>query len=142
MNNLSIVVPVFNEIKFLPKLFAELEEKFKNYEKIEVIFVNDGSTDGSKEKLSNYINNSKSKISKKVLNLNKNYGKGKAVREGIKISKGKYVLLLDSDLELDMIDAKEIYQITNENNDIKCIFGTRYLSGKLKKNKYFMFVIL
>ena len=49
----------------------------------------------------------------------------------------KYVLLQDADLELDLEDSKELYDIIRNNSDIKCIFGSRYLSGKLKKNNYF-----
>ena len=135
--NLSIVVPVYNEVKYISKLIDDLLDKFNNYTNIEVIFVNDGSTDGSTEKLKDFLKNNKSKIQIHLIDLDKNYGKGKAVREGINSSKGEYILLLDADLELDISDAKEIYEIIKNNDDIKCIFGSRYLSGKLKKNKYF-----
>ena len=43
----------------------------------------------------------------------------------------------DADLELDTKDAKEMYEMIINNKEIKCIFGSRYLSGKLKKNNYF-----
>ena len=43
----------------------------------------------------------------------------------------------DADLELDTKDASEMYQMIKNNNEIKCIFGSRYMSGKLKKNNYF-----
>ena len=43
---LSIVIPVFNEINFLDKLFDQIKKYF-NKENIEIIFVDDGSTDGS-----------------------------------------------------------------------------------------------
>ena len=44
--NLSLIIPVFNEKKFLPKLFDEIKNHFNDY-KNEVIFIDDGSTDGS-----------------------------------------------------------------------------------------------
>ena len=62
---------------------------------------------------------------------------GEAVIIGIKNSCGEYVLLQDADLELDMKDSLEMYQMIQANDEIKCIFGSRYLSGKLKKNNYF-----
>ena len=46
--------------------------------------------------------------------------------------------LQDADLELDIKDSKEIYEIIKNDNTIKCIFGSRYLSGKLKKHNYFV----
>ena len=46
-------------------------------------------------------------------------------------------MLHDADLELDLRDSFEMYEMIKNNNDIKCIFGSRFLSGKLKKNNYF-----
>ena len=49
-----------------------------------------------------------------------------------------YILLQDADLELDVKDSKEIYEIIKSDKRYKCIFGSRYLSGKLKKHNYFI----
>ena len=133
---LSIVIPVYNEINFLSKLFEQIESYF-NEENIEIIVVDDGSTDGS----SNFLNELKKKNNYKFLfkliKLDINSGKGKAIQTGIKNSKGEYILLQDADLELDIKDAKEMFDMITKNKEIKCIFGSRYLSGKLKKNNYF-----
>ncbi len=134
--NLSIVIPVFNEEKYISKLFEDIK-KFFNEENVEVIVINDGSTDNSINILEN-LNNKKYLFNLKLLNLSKNTGKGNAVREGINKSNGKYVLLQDADLELDIKDSREIYEIIKNDNSIKCIFGSRYLSGKLKKHNYFV----
>ena len=134
--NLSIVIPVFNEEKYLNKLFFDIEYFF-NEEDIEVIVVNDGSDDQSKLILEEFKKKSY-KFNYKLINLDKNSGKGYAVREGTKNSTGKYILLQDADLELDIRDSKEIYEIIKNNESIKCIFGSRYLSGKLKKHSYFI----
>ena len=136
MINLSIIIPVFNESNYLMSLFSDLDKYF-NDKATEIVFINDGSTDNSKNLISNYINSPRSKSKKKLINFSKNSGKGKAVREGIKASLGKYILLQDADLELDLKDSKELYNIIKNNDAIKCIFGSRYLSGKLKKNNYF-----
>ena len=71
------------------------------------------------------------------IKLDINSGKGKALRTGIKKANGKYILIQDADLELDIKDSKEMYDMICNNQEIKCIFGSRYLSGKLKKNNYF-----
>ena len=133
---LSIVIPVYNEINFLQKLFDQLKLYF-NSENTEVIFVDDGSTDGSTDTLKKLKDSNDYKFLLKLVKIDINSGKGKAIQTGIKNSKGEYVLLQDADLELDTKDAKEMFDMITANKDIKCIFGSRYLSGKLKKNNYF-----
>ena len=134
---LSIVIPVFNEVNFLHSLFHQLKKEF-NKSNTEVIFVDDGSTDGSTEIIEKIIKEESYNFLLKHIKLDINSGKGKAIQTGIKNSKGEYILLQDADLELDIKDAKEMYEMITNNNEIKCIFGSRYLSGKLKKNNYFL----
>ncbi len=133
---LSIVIPVFNEINFLNKLFEQLKLYFDE-KNIEIIVVDDGSTDGSSDLLKKIKLNGKYNFLFKLIKLDTNSGKGKAIQTGIKNSEGEYILLQDADLELDSKDAKEMFDMITSNEDIKCIFGSRYLSGKLKKNNYF-----
>ena len=134
--NLSIIIPVYNEENYLESLFKDLEKYF-NYNDVEVIVVNDGSNDDSNNILEKLKQNLY-KFEYKLLTLTRNFGKGYAVREGAKKSIGKYLLLQDADLELDIKDAKEIYEIISNDEEIDCIFGSRYLSGKLKKHNYFI----
>ena len=133
---LSIVIPVFNEFNFLYGLFDQII-KFFNEERIEIIIVDDGSTDGSSNLLEELKAKNNYNFLFKIIRLENNSGKGKAIRTGIKNSNGEYVLLQDADLELDCKDAKEMFDMISSNGDIKCIFGSRYISGKLKKNNYF-----
>ena len=132
--NLSIVIPVYNEDKYLNTLFLDLKKYF-NQEEVEVIVVNDGSDDDSIKILEKLKNNSY-KFQYKLISLSKNFGKGYAVKQGAKVSSGNYILLQDADLELDIKDSKEIYEIISNDESIDCIFGSRYLSGKLKKHNY------
>ena len=133
---LSIVIPVFNEVTFLHELFEQLKFHF-NKENIEIIVVDDGSTDGSSNVLKQIKQKGNYKFIFKIIKLDINSGKGKALQIGIQNSNGEYILFQDADLELDTKDAKEMYDMIIVNKDIKCIFGSRYLSGKLKKNNYF-----
>ena len=133
---LSVVIPVFNEANFLNELFEQIETYF-NKENIEIIVVDDGSTDGSSNILNKLKKKNHYKFLFKLIKLDTNSGKGKAIQTGIKNSQGEYILLQDADLELDIKDAKEMFDMITKNKEIKCIFGSRYLSGKLKKNNYF-----
>ena len=134
--HLSIVIPVFNEEQYLEKLFKDLIKYF-NTAKTEIIVVDDGSTDQSTQIINNFKNKKNYNFAFNVIRLDINSGKGNALQTGIKNSTGDYVLLQDADLELDLKDSCEMYQIVQNNKEIKCIFGSRYLSGKLKKNNYF-----
>ena len=134
--NLSIVIPVFNEDRYLEKLFDQLK-KFFNKDDIEIIIIDDGSTDNSNKIIENFKTKEDFKFNFSCIKLDINSGKGKALQTGIKKAIGKYILLQDADLELDIKDSKEMYDMICNNQEIKCIFGSRYLSGKLKKNNYF-----
>ena len=138
--NLAIIIPVYNEEKYLELLFRDIEKHF-NYDDVEVIVVNDGSYDDSGNILTKLKKNSY-KFEYKLITLKRNIGKGFAVREGAKNSTGKYLLLQDADLELDIKDSKEIYEIISNDEEIDCIFGSRYLSGKLKKHNYFLYELI
>ena len=134
--NLSIIIPIFNEEKYLKPLFSDIKKYF-NFNNIEVIAVNDGSDDETKIILEE-IRKKEKNFSFNIINLDQNYGKGYAVQQGIKNSLGKYILLQDADLELDIKDSREIYDTISNDENIDCIFGSRYLSGKLKSHNYFI----
>ena len=133
---ISIIIPIFNEIHYLETFVTNLKDSFKN-EEVEYIFVNDGSTDGSKEWIDHYI---KQQDQQKniFIDIKNNSGKGNAIHQGLNLSKGDYILFQDSDLELDSKDSLEMYKIIKNDNNIQCIFGSRYLSGKLKRNNNFI----
>jgi glycosyltransferase involved in cell wall biosynthesis len=93
---LSVIVPVFNEEarigSNLALLISEIEPFFEDYE---ILVVNDGSTDRTHDSLS--------KVSHprvRALKLEKNQGKGSAVREGFRNASGDYVLFIDGGMEL------------------------------------------
>ena len=86
----SVIIPVYNAEEFLEKsLNSVLNQSLKD---IEIICINDGSTDNSLNILEEY-----SKKYNLIIMNQKNSGSGIARNEGIKVSKGKYVSFLDSD---------------------------------------------
>ena len=132
----SIIIPVYNEINLIEK-FVETSKTFNNLD-VKYIFIDDGSVDGTQkwlENLKNFIDNSNYEL----LLLKKNKGKGFAVRQGIEKIEGKYTICIDSDLEYDPYDALELLHIVekSENKNIRALFGSRYIGGKLQLRRHF-----
>ena len=99
MRNVSIVIPNYNGKHFLENcLKAVFAQTIEN---MEVIVVDNGSTDGSQEYLDTYPG-------VRVLKMDKNYGFCGAVNAGIKESDSEYVILLNNDTEVEPDFAKEL----------------------------------
>ena len=84
--NVSVIIPVFNEKESLPDLVLELNSSLASYNTWEVIFVDDGSSDGSTEWITNHC---ESNQNFKLIQFYRNYGKAAALAEGfnhIKVS--------------------------------------------------------
>ena len=135
--NASIIVPVFNEINLIEKFINNLFETFKN-EKIKFIFIDDGSKDGSAEWLKSNLSKIFNKKNYELVLLNKNYGKGYAIKEGIKKVEGFYSLFIDSDLEYLPQDLYEMYNVVLKNQEIKVLYGSRTLGSKTQLRRYFL----
>lgn len=95
---ISIVVPTFNEEKNIQFFYAEIKKTFLNLPNyaLEIIFVNDGSTDKSIEILENIAQNSEQV---KVLDFSRNFGKEVATSAGCHFSSGDAVITMDADLQ-------------------------------------------
>ena len=95
---ISVVVPVYNEeeciVSFLEGSLLPVIRKIKEY-KMQLILVNDGSTDGTLLALQKYIYNNKSDIV--LMSLSRNFGKEAALSAGLKYAKGDAVLTIDAD---------------------------------------------
>jgi len=97
ITDLSIVIPVYNERDVLPLCYSSvtkvLESLGKSYE---IIFVDDGSSDGSAEYLAELA---RTKNSVKVIYLSRNFGKEASLTAGIDHTVGDAVIILDADLQ-------------------------------------------
>jgi len=117
---LSILIPVYNEEKTLLNILERINEsKIENFD-FETIIINDGSDDDTFN-----IIKENSDLYDKVINLDKNRGKGYAVKSGLKIATGDYVIFQDADLEY---DPKEFIKFTNLINkfSVDVIIGSRF----------------
>lgn len=125
--NFSVVVPYFNSSKTLRETLKSLEQQNENFE---VILIDDGSTDNSfkiaqefKKKIKNIF----------YLKNKKNLGVSISRNKGIKNSKGKYIIFLDSDDTLNKFILSDIWKFIKRNNLPDVIFA-RYEKEVFPKN--------
>ena len=111
----SVIIPVFNEKESLKELTRELKVNLVEYKLWEVIFVDDGSSDGTTEWLTNFCSENQNF---KLLQFFRNYGKSAALNEGFRFSKGKYVITMDADLQDDPSEIKNLISKMEEGFDL------------------------
>ena len=113
--NISIVIPIFNEVESLPSLVEELDMNLEKFDSWEIIFIDDGSSDGSTELLSNLC---LTKPEYRLIQFHRNYGKSAALSEGFKAALGDYVVTMDADLQDDPSEIKNLVNKLNEGWDL------------------------
>jgi dolichol-phosphate mannosyltransferase len=115
--SVSVIVPVYNEAAHLDELLRAIQA---SPVKKEIIIVDDGSTDGTREKLQALppIDDVT------ILFHEKNYGKGAAIRTALAHARGEYVLIQDSDLEYDPQDYPKLLRPLEEGK-ANVVYGVR-----------------
>lgn len=128
---LTIIIPVFNEIKTIKKIIEKILEI--NFINKEIILVDDGSTDGTKTLIENELY----KMVTKVIYHNKNLGKGSAIKSAQNFINGDYVIIQDADLEY---NPNDYYKLLKPIIDGKyeVVYGSRVLGKNRYKSKNFI----
>jgi glycosyltransferase involved in cell wall biosynthesis len=130
INTLSIVVPIYNEEKTIEKVVEMVRAANIGSVKKEIILVDDGSTDSSREILKKF------ELTDKVYYLEKNQGKGAALRRGLIESTGDVVVIQDADLEYDPEEYKVLlepfYKATAD-----VVYGSRFKGGRPHRMIYY-----
>lgn len=116
---LTIVIPVYNEAESLPRFLPELIKtcKAKGWQ---LVFVNDGSKDHSARILAQY--NEESEV--RVLHHKVNRGYGGALKTGLSAARTRYVVTMDGDGQHQIADVEAIYQFAIQ-NDADMLIGSR-----------------
>jgi len=128
---LSIVIPCFNEEKSLRAL-VEKVLRFKDLEK-EILIIDDCSTDNSKLIIEE-LSNTHPEI--RAIYLEKNSGKGFALKSGFKEVTGDLVLIQDADLEYDPKDYSALIK-PFKNADADVVYGSRFMGGEYVRLHFF-----
>ena len=131
---LTIIIPCFNEVNTIKKIIDKIIE-INNYEK-EIIVIDDFSTDGSRQILSEI---EKVNISKLILN-ERNYGKGYCIKKGIEEATGDIVIIQDADLEYDPSDYEKLIEPIHK-NQADVVYGSRFIGSEEKRVLYYWHTI-
>ena len=129
MNDISIIVPIYNAEKYLNRCIDSLVNQTKK--ELEIILINDGSTDSSEDIINSYKDSRIKHFS------NKNQGIGKTRNFGLKKATGKYIMFCDSDDYLEKDTCEEMFKKIEEDNLdlVICDFFIETDQGKIKKEK-------
>jgi glycosyltransferase involved in cell wall biosynthesis len=120
----SIIVPVYNEIATLEEILTRVRAQHIEGIEFEIVVVDDGSTDGSREFLDTHP-----ALYDQYLKNPKNLGKGGAVKCAMQAATGEYILFQDADLEYDPADYGIILEMVLR-FDADIVIGSRFLSAR------------
>lgn len=131
---ISVIIPCFDERKTIEQVIGAV--RAAPIKEIEIIIVDDGSTDGTvallKEKIAPVVD--------RIIYQPRNRGKGAALRAGFAAASGDVILVQDADLEYDPND----YPILLEpilSGDADAVFGSRFLGGRPHRVLYFWHMV-
>ena len=113
---LSLIIPMYNEEENVPRLYSAISQILREQAfTFEIIFVDDGSTDGTAIRLRCLA---KEDPSVRVVQLRRNFGQTAAISAGVALSQGEIMVFMDGDLQNDPIDIPRLLAKLDEGYDI------------------------
>jgi putative glycosyltransferase len=119
---ISIVTTIYKSERFIESFYTTIVEAINELgiQKFEFVFVLDGITDNSKEKLTQL---KKSDQNIKIIELSRNFGHHYAAFAGLKNASGDLIFLIDCDLETNPKELVSFYKALSKDNDIDVVYG-------------------
>lgn len=115
---ISAVIPVFNEKESLPEFYKRLANSLTKIDKsYEILFIDDGSTDGSLDLMKKFASKDKHI---KIFSFRKNQGKSEGLTLGFQMAKGDHIVTLDADLQDLPEEIENLYKRTKEGFELIC----------------------
>ena len=129
---LSIIIPVFNEEKFIAKLYSRVLQVELQPDVIkEIIIIDDGSSDGTKNIIRGFADANTTIIEKES-----NSGKGACIRLGLEKASGDIILIQDADLEYDPNEYPKLLEpIISGKAEV--VYGSRFKGGEAHRILYY-----
>jgi len=112
--DLSIVIPVFNEVESIVSLLEEIAAQFEQTSSYEIIVVDDGSIDGTAAVLGEAM---QQLPSLRVLRHRQRYGQSMAIASGVEAARTPWIVTLDGDGQNDPADIPRLFRVMDETSD-------------------------
>lgn len=140
MQVLSVLIPAYNEAATVEAILTKVAEaKLFPEISLELIIVNDASSDGTEQRVADWIS-ANPQVRARLVSHSKNRGKGAAIRTGIETATGDFIIVQDADLEY---DPNEFTLLLNP--ILQChadvVYGSRFMGGKPHRVLFFWHTI-
>lgn len=120
MSKVTLIAPCYNEEGNVKEFYNAVKEAFEGKYDYQVVFVNDGSEDGTgvalKEIVASFVDDDIT-----VINLSRNFGKESAIYAGLQYADGDYVAVIDSDMQQPPFVVKEMVDYLEAHKDFDCV---------------------
>ena len=134
---ISFIIPCYNEEDNVRQMKDSLSKSYEKYDDVslELIFIDDGSTDKTLENLKSLESDEKTEV--KIIELSRHFGKESAMFAGLSLSKGDYVCNIDGDCQQDPEFTVKMFDMLKENKNIDCVATVATKRLEKKSSKFF-----